>query len=253
MLTLDNEKLLISGQYLNYNEIPDKKRKVSGFDVFTKAANLLGPISTGEVSFNFNINDRSFSEKVYSKYSSSLLKPATFEKTREKLKKSKKRLSKLTFLSGLQILETKLLDNGELVQISEVNNTYNYMSTGFNAHGFQTERSNPMFGKILVTVFNKDKTIKWSKSIDRVINQGRYARRPKLIVHDNLLLIPYNDSRTANVMVYEIETGNKRKKNLNLDKGKRLITDMFTKLNDNTYSLIQEKGLKHVFGKFIVQ
>jgi len=127
------------------------------------------------------------------------------------------------------------------------------MSTGFNAHGFQTERSNPMFGKILVTVFNKDKTIKWSKSIDRVINQGRYARRPKLIVHDNLLLIPYNDSRTANVMVYEIETGNKRKKNLNLDKGKRLITDMFTKLNDNTYSLIQEKGLKHVFGKFIVQ
>ncbi|MEM8907468.1 MAG: hypothetical protein AAGD05_06445 [Bacteroidota bacterium] len=145
-----------------------------------------------------------------------------------------------------------MLDNGDLIQLSEAFIQYTYTKNRPISEGGVERTTSYYLGKIIVTVFAEDGTVKWSKSIDR-IQAPRRIRRAEMFIQDGLICVPYMEDESAYLRTYDIKTGAKKSKSLKIEKGFTIIPSLTIRLDDHTFFIVQEKSKKFIVGQIVFE
>ncbi len=244
----DGNGIIFCGQYYDKETFDEKLGRYTINNVVERE----GKPAAGKVMMSYD-RSNGFSERVYTPFKRGILKPSFNEKEREKNKKKKKKGSNsLVGLPNLLVNEIVFLENGNIVEFSEAYK--NHLSVG---HGSAKTRNSESLGKIVVTVFTPKGEVLWMKSIDKIhMIKDWVIPSSAMFIQRNCIGLVFLDGKSSYVYLYDMETGQRKKKSLTKkDEKSNLIVEpeMTERIDDNTVLIHRSKGKNAQFGRIIFE
>ncbi len=238
--------IIFCGQYYDEESFDEKL----GRTTINTVVERQGDPTAGKVMMSYE-RSSGFSERVYTPFKKSVLKPSFIEKEREK-KSKKKKTESLVGLPNLLVNEIAYLKNGNIVECSEA-----FIDHTVGGHGTAKQNNFQYLGKLVITVFTPEGEVVWMKSIDRIHRvKDWFIPSSKMFLQQNYIGVVFLDGKSSYVYLYDMETGKRKKKSLNKkgEKSNLIVEPEMTKrIDDQTVLIYRSKGKKSEFGRIIFE